>query len=75
LPSSSRVPNFVGRELIWFGLRDVGIWRPVWRKRLLFVQCTHNPSAKEVGGLEVFLFEPAQNFELHSRSESKIKNL
>jgi hypothetical protein len=26
--------------------------------------CTNNPSAKEVGGLEVFLYEPAQDFEL-----------
>jgi hypothetical protein len=28
------------------------------------VLCTYNPSAEEVEGLEVFLYEAAQNFEL-----------
>jgi hypothetical protein len=37
--------------------------------------CTLNPSAKEVGGLEVFLYEPAQDFELHLNiQDQNLKN-
>jgi hypothetical protein len=33
--------------------------------------CLCNPSAEEVGGLEVFLYEPAQNFELFSNIQNQ----
>ncbi len=37
--------------------------------------CTHNPSAKEVGGLKVFLYEPAPDFELHLKiQDQNLKN-
>jgi hypothetical protein len=36
--------------------------------------CPFNPSAKEVGGLEVFLYEAAQNLELFQIFKIKIKN-
>jgi hypothetical protein len=47
-----------------------------WRKKLQFVPIT--PSVEEVGGLELFLYEAAQNFELFSIIQDqnlKIKNL
>jgi hypothetical protein len=94
LLSSSRVPNFVVRELFWFGLRVVGILQrfysqAVFQRTIVDIPaffgdwfcrkdcglCTHNPSAKEVGGLEIFLNEPAQDFELHLKiQDQNLKN-
>jgi hypothetical protein len=71
--------------LFWLGLRDVGILQifysraviqrtivdsptfleTIWRKRLGFVPI------KSVGGLEVFSYEAAQNFELFSNIQDQ----
>jgi hypothetical protein len=48
-------------------------WIPVWQKRLRLVHahCPYDPSAKEVGGLEVFLNEAAKNFALFSNIQDQ----
>ncbi len=33
--------------------------------------CPYNPAAEELGGLEVFLYEAAQNFELFSNIQDQ----
>jgi hypothetical protein len=40
----------------WFGGKDCGL-------------CPYNPSAEEVGGLDGFLYEAAQNFEVFSNMQ------
>ncbi len=39
-------------------------WSPVWREDCGL--CPYNPSAEEVGGLDRFLYEAAQKFEVFS---------
>jgi hypothetical protein len=77
--SSSRVPNFAGRELFCFGLQVVSTILQTFYSRTVLKRtvvdfpefletglaekiavCAHsNPSAEEVGGLEVFSYEAA----------------
>ncbi len=47
-------------------------WSPVCGKDCGL--CPHNPSAKEVGGLDGFLYEATQNFEVFKYSRLKLKN-
>jgi hypothetical protein len=37
--------------------------------------CPYKPSAEEVGGLELFLYEAAQNFEFFSNIQDQNKNI
>jgi hypothetical protein len=51
-------------------------WRPFGGKDCGL--CPYNPSAEDVGGLEVYLHEAAQNFELFSNIKDqnyKVKRL
>jgi hypothetical protein len=68
-----------GAALFWFGLRNVGIllltsrppknncrltyWEPDLAEKICGL-CPYNQSAEEVGGLDGFLHDAAQNFEV-----------